>query len=134
MRKDKEELWLNCFEEEVGVTGWCWNTGMFASQVFRSEEEALDAWRNGAIHFTSADNEDVLGALYATAEVNEDLRPPFDYWCVDGSVVREPFPAGVIVGTLPNFFIPKAKKILRMTRHEFEALEAAWELEQEQKS
>jgi hypothetical protein len=126
-----DELFLNRFEERIGTWVWCWNKDLFASQVFRSEEEALDALHNGTIRFSSADDDDVLGALYATAEVNEDLTPPFDYWCVDGTLVREPSPAGAILGRLPDFSIPEGKKVLRMTGQEFEYLLAEWESQQE---
>jgi hypothetical protein len=132
MASDERQLELNYWGED-GASRWCWNKGVFASQIFPSEEAALDALHKRTIRFSSADDEDVLGALYATAEVNEDIRPPFDYWCVDGLVVREPFPAGAIVGSFPEFFVPEGKKVLRMTRHEFEVLEAAWEWEQERK-
>jgi hypothetical protein len=125
------DISLTFFEDENGATVWCFNKGLFASQVFDSKKSAVDALDNRTLHFTSADDDDVLGALYATAEINEDLEPPFDYWCVDGSVVREPFPSGAIVGTLPSFYIPEGKKVLKMTAHEFDVLEAEWEAKQE---
>jgi hypothetical protein len=73
------DLFLDFYWRDVDQTIWCWKKGLFASQEFESEDAALEAWREGRLEFSSLDNEDLLGALYATAEVNENLTPPFDY-------------------------------------------------------
>jgi hypothetical protein len=46
-------MFLDFFEEEVGETVWCWKDERTwgASQVFKSEQEALDAWHDGKLIF-----------------------------------------------------------------------------------
>jgi hypothetical protein len=74
------------------------------------------------VEFTSLDDEDILGALEATAEVNEDLTPPFDYWLVDDIEVWEPSPSGRLIGRLPEFTITGGMKMLRMYFWDLERL------------
>ena len=129
--KDLSELpFLNFFQDEYGETVWNWNKGFFSSPVFPTEENALEAWRNETLEFSSADDEDLLGALYTTAEVNDDLKPPFDYWCIDGSVVMEPNPYGAVVGKLPKIDVGKDTKMLKMTQRDLEWLQAEYDADQ----
>ena len=63
----------------------------------------------------------LLSALQTRAERNEGLRPPFDYWLVDGERIAEPHPQGKILGTTAD--IPLAgKKILSMSQLSYDHL------------
>ena len=50
-------MFLDFFEEEVGKTVWCWKDErtLGASQVFKSKQEALDAWRNDKLIFDAGE-------------------------------------------------------------------------------
>ena len=113
------------FNDGEHQTIWCWKKGLFSSQEFESEDAALQAFENKLLVFSSLDNEDLLGALYATAEINENLNPPFNYWLVDGSSVWEPRANGQLLGELPEYRIVDGMKVLKISRQDFEWLQDA---------
>jgi hypothetical protein len=122
MTGNKREVFhLDFYETEEG-TRWNWKKGPFASQEFESEQAALGALSNGRVRFSTLDDEDLLGALETSAEFNDDLLPPFDYWLVDGISVFEPSISGRLLGKRPEFRIAPGMKALKMSAWDFQVL------------
>jgi hypothetical protein len=69
----KQPLYLDFYDADEG-TRWSWKKGLFASQEFKSERAARSALAKGRVIFSSLDDEDILGALEATAEVNDGVQ------------------------------------------------------------
>lgn len=118
---EKEVFYLDFYETEQG-TRWNWKKGPFASEEFESERAALGALSDGRVKFSTLDDEDLLGALDTSAEFNDDLLPPFDYWLIDGITVLEPNISGRLLGKLPEFRIAPGMKALKMSTWDFQAL------------
>ena len=118
---NKEVFDLDFYETEHG-TRWNWKKGPFASQEFESERAALGALSNGRVEFSTLDDEDLLGALETSAEFNDDLLPPFDYWLVDGIYVYETSISGRLLGKIPEFRIGPGMKALKMSAWDFQVL------------
>jgi hypothetical protein len=119
--KDKYPLVLDHYEAELGTTVWCWKRGIYSSQEFSSEDEALDAWRNDELEFSREDGGDALSDLYAREECETGYDGPYDYWLID-AFVSEPHLGGKQLGELPGFEIPQGARVLRMTQEEFDNL------------
>jgi len=68
---------------------------------------------------------DLLDSFIAKAVDEGGDQPPYDFWLVDDDLVAEPFVGGYQVGELPEFDLT-AKKVLRLTQEQFDALEEAY--------
>ena len=122
-----EPLFLDFYDNDEEIL-WCWKKGLYSSQEFSSEDTALEAHSNGGLVFSSLADEAALDALYATVEVNEGLKPPFDYWLIDGCSVWEPSADGQCLGELPDFPIATGMKVLKMSLLELKLLQDEFEL------
>jgi TPR repeat protein len=125
MTHNKKEVFdLDFYETEEGIR-WNWKKGLFASQEFESERAAIDALSSGRVKFSTLDDEDILGALQTSAEFNNNLLPPFDYWLVDELSVFEPRIFGRLLGKLPEFMIAPGMKALKMSAEDFQTMREA---------
>lgn len=118
--KDKYPLVLDHYETERGAA-WCWKRGIYSSQEFSSEREALDAQEDDALEFSRLDGGDALCDLYARKERETGYDGPYDYWLID-DFVSEPHLGGMQLGELPDFEIPRGANVLSMTQEEFDTL------------
>jgi hypothetical protein len=118
--KDKYPLVLDHYETERGPV-WCWKRGVYSSQEFLSEREALEAEEDGALEFSRPDGGDALSDLYERRERETGYGGPYDYWLID-DFVSEPSLGGMQLGELPDFEIPRGARVLRMTQEEFDTL------------
>lgn len=118
--EDKYPLVLDHYESE-GSTVWTWKRGLYSSQEFVSEQEALDAREDDVLEFSRLDGGDALSDLYARKALETGNDGPYDYWLID-DFVSEPSIGGLQLGELPDFEIPQGARVLRMTQQEFDNL------------
>lgn len=61
-------------------------------------------------------HKELLDALKHRAKVNDNMCEPFDYWLIDGLIVREPKINGMILGSVSEIEIT-GKSVLRMSEN-----------------
>jgi hypothetical protein len=113
------ELTLDFYAVSDGGTRFCWKFGEWSSEEYESEFLARLALRNGKLVFSQVDRYDGYEAALVGAEVNFNVKQPFDYWVIAETWVFEADLGGKQLGEIGQFKFPENAKVLHITQEQF---------------